>query len=190
MRRWIPKSVQSLFQHPLLSLERHHLVAAGRVAKGPEAGGDEREAIVLNTPDWVNVVPLLPDGRVVLVRQWRYGLQQLTVEIPGGIVEPGEEERAAAERELLEETGYRAGTWRRLGEVHPNPAIQTNLTGTWLATDLEKLGPAEGDGQEELEPLSVPLEEIPAWIASGRISHSLVVAAFYLLGLGGDESDN
>ncbi len=173
MRRWLPKSIETLFEHPLLELQRQEV----------EAEGSRRQALVLKMPDWVNIIPLLPDGRVLLVKQWRYGLAAVTLEIPGGVVEPGEEERVAAERELLEETGYRANSWRRLGEVHPNPAFQGNRTGTWVATDLVRLGEAEGDGEEELEVLALPLEEIPERIASGDITHSLVVAAFYLFNL-------
>ena len=173
IRRWRPRKVEAIFKHPILTLERRHL----------EAGNDTREALVVATPDWVNIIPMLDGGRVLLVRQWRFGVEAMTLEIPGGAVDPGEEERAAAARELLEETGYRACTWRRLGQVHPNPAIQSNRTGTWLATDLERLGEAEGDGEEELELELVPLKEIPSLIGSGHITHSLVIAAFYLLGL-------
>lgn len=173
MRRWKPKSVEILFSHPLVELRRQQLVAHD----------EQRMALVLQMPDWVNVIAVLPDDRVLFVRQWRYGLAQTTLEIPGGVVEPGEEELVGAQRELLEETGYRARSWERLGEVHPNPAMQTNRTGTWVARDLERMGEAEGDGEEELELEAIPLEEVPERIARGEITHSLVVAAFYLLGL-------
>ena len=170
MRRWQPDRVEELLRHRLFALERHHLAA----------GEDRREAMVLRAPDWVNVIPLLPGGEVVLVRQWRYGIAAPTLEIPGGMVE-GESERAAAERELLEEAGYVARSWHRLGEVHPNPAFLTNRCGTWLATDLERVGPPEGDGEEEIEVLFRPLAAIPHLIASGEITHALVIAAFYHL---------
>ena len=98
MRRWLPERIDELFRHRLFTLERH------RLAAGPA----RREAVVLRAPDWVNVIPLLAGGEVVLVRQWRYGTAAPTLEIPGGMVE-AESEREAAERELLEETGYRAG---------------------------------------------------------------------------------
>ncbi|HSM51723.1 MAG TPA: NUDIX hydrolase [Thermoanaerobaculia bacterium] len=174
MRRWQPDRVEELLRHRLFALERHHLAA----------GEDRREAMVLRAPDWVNVIPLLPGGEVVLVRQWRYGIAAPTLEIPGGMLEgegEGESERAAAERELLEETGYVARSWHRLGEVHPNPAFLTNRCGTWLATDLERVGPPEGDGEEEIEVLFRPLAAIPHLIASGEITHALVIAAFYHL---------
>lgn len=171
MRSWRPFHIETIFEHPLLNLRKHHV----------SAGGENRLALVLDLPNWVNVIPLLPDGRILMVRQWRYGVEGQTLEIPGGVVEPGEEERAAAERELLEETGYRGNAWRRIGEVQPNPAIQNNLTGTWLVEDLVRIGEPEGDGQEELEVEAVPLEDIPARISAGEIRHSLVVAAFYFL---------
>lgn len=172
MRRWQPDRIEELLRHRLFALERHHL----------SAGADAREAMVLRAPDWVNVIPLLPGGEVVLVRQWRFGIAAPTLEIPGGMVE-GESERAAAERELREETGYLARCWRRLGEVHPNPAFLTNRCGTWLATDLEWAGEPRGDGEEEIEVVLRTLGEIPTLIASGEITHALVIAAFHHLAL-------
>lgn len=171
MRAWCLVQSETLFAHRLLELQRCDL----------EAGEDRRQAIVLNLPDWVNVVALTSDGEVLFVRQWRYGLARPTLEILGGVVEPGEDERAAAQRELLEETGFKGRTWCRLGEVHPNPAIQNNRTSTWLVTDLERIGDPEGDDEEELDVVSVPLEQVRRLIREGEVTHSLVVAAFYLL---------
>lgn len=172
VRRWEIARREALFEHRLFRLERQELAA----------GAERRMAMVLRAPNWVNVIPLLSSGEVLLVRQWRFGLALPTLEIPGGMVE-NEEERAAAERELLEETGYRAATWRRLGEVQPNPAFLANRCGTWLATDLEWLSEPTGDGEEEIEVERVPLAEIPDLIARGEIAHALVIAAFYLHGL-------
>ncbi len=172
MRRWRTETEKTLLSHRLFEVRERQL----------QAGRDRRSSVVLAAPDWVNVIPLLPDNRVLLVRQWRYGISAPTLEIPGGMVED-EEERAAAERELLEETGYRAAGWRRLGQVHPNPAILSNITGTWLATDLVREGDPVGDGEEEIQLEAAPLADIPRLIATGEISHSLVIAAFYLLGL-------
>jgi ADP-ribose diphosphatase len=173
MRRWQRRSGEKLFQHPLFSLERQRLVA------GP---GEEREALVLSAPDWVNVVPLLDDGRVVMVRQWRFGIAAPTLEIPGGMVDPGETSIAAAARELFEETGYAAGTVTPLGEVSPNPAILANRCGCFLATGLELRGNPQSGLDEELVVELVPLAEVPERVRAGEIHHALVVAAFYLLG--------
>lgn len=172
MRRWRPDDTETIFEHPLFNLTRQSLVA----------GPHRREALVLESPAWVNMIPLLPDERVVLVRQWRFGVARPTLEIPGGLVE-GEPPREAAERELLEETGYRAGSWHELGELDPNPAIFDNRVTTYLATDLQWVEEPRGDGDEEIEVETAPLAEIPSLIARGEIAHTLVVAAFYLLDL-------
>ena len=170
MREWRPELRERLFRHRILSLWRHRLAA----------GDDRREALVVEAPDWVNVVPLAADGRVLLVRQWRFGIAATTLEIPGGMVEESDPREAAA-RELEEETGYRARRWRKLGVLHPNPAFLSNRLHTYLATDLVRIGEPAGDGDEEIELESAALSEIPGLIAGGRITHSLVVAAFYLL---------
>ncbi len=187
-RAWYPKDEETLFEHSIFALKRQQLRAEPPAAgnEGSAAmsrSGDQRVAILVDAPDWINVIPLLPNGEVLLVRQWRYGVAAETVEIPGGMVEPGEEPRAAAERELLEETGYRAQRWTLLGELDPNPAFQTNRIVTYLAEELEQVGDPEGDGEEEITLDQAPLEQIPEMIAAGEIRHTLVVSAFYLLGL-------
>lgn len=179
VRPWQVEAARTEFDHPLLRLETQDL----------RAGTDRRQAVVLRSADWVNVIPLIEpvaetgadaEGPTVLfVRQWRFGRAAESLEIPGGIVEPGEDAGVAAARELHEETGYRAGKIERLGEVEPNPAILDNVCSLWLARDLVRTGDPIGDGSEELEVVRVPLRQVPELIASGEIGHSLVVAAFY-----------
>jgi len=171
MRVWRVRDISTLFSHRIFRLERHAV----------EAGPDVREAMVLRAPDWVNVIAREENDRVLMVRQWRYGIAAPTLEIPGGMIDEGESDRAAAERELYEETGYRAATWSRLGEVHPNPAFLANRCSTWIAQDLTRIGDPPGDGEEEIAVESVPLADIPARVVRGEISHALVIAAFYLL---------
>lgn len=178
MRSWRIDRRETLFEHRLFALHRDSLVAPDGGAEGETAA--TREALTLEAPTWVNVIALLPAGKVLLVRQWRYGIGSETLEIPGGMVEPGEEPSVAAARELLEETGYRAGRIAYLGEVEPNPAFITNRCLTFVARDLERVGAPEGDGEEELAVESVALAEIPRLIVSGAIRHALVIAAFYL----------
>ncbi len=178
MRKWRTETAETVFRHPLLELQDRQLVT-----ESSTGGIDRRRAIVLETPDWVNVIPLTADGRVLLIRQWRYGIEGVTLEIPGGVVDPGEEPAATAARELLEETGYRAGRVRPIGKVHPNPAIHNNQTFTYVAEDLVQVGPPEGDGEEEIELTSAALTEIPGLIRDGTITHSLVIAAFHLFHL-------
>jgi ADP-ribose pyrophosphatase len=170
VRSWRVLHRETLFSHRLFDLRRETL----------SAGESTREALTLDAPNWVNVIALLPGERVLLVRQWRYGTAAATLEIPGGMVEGGESAEDAAGRELLEETGYRAGRVTYLGEVEPNPAFITNRCLTYVAEDLVRVGEPEGDGEEELVVESVALAEIPSLIGTGAIRHALVVAAFYL----------
>ena len=85
-----------------------------------------QDFFVIRAPDWVNVIALTPAGELVLVRQFRYGINDFSTEIPGGVIDAGEDPLAAGVRELREETGYVGGSARLLGSVHPNPAMQGN----------------------------------------------------------------
>jgi len=140
--------------------------------------GDERDFTVLDVPDWVNVIALTRDDRVVLIRQYRHGAERVHVEIPGGMVDPGEEHGAAARRELVEETGYTATSWRLVGTVEPNPAIHGNRLHTWLALDAEPTDACEPDPGEVISVFTAPLGDVTAMLRDGRIDHALVVAAF------------
>lgn len=135
------------------------------------------QRLVLETPDWVNIVALTPEGRAVMVRQFRFGVGKITTEIPGGIVDPGETSEDAARRELLEETGYTSDEWVYLGAVEANPAIQNNFCHHWLARNAVKNGQmALGEG-EDITVMEMSLEEIKAEIQAGRLLHSLALSA-------------
>lgn len=145
--------------------------------------GKPHDFYVLECPDWANVVALTDSNEVVLVRQFRAGTRSVTLEIPGGSVEKGESALAAVRRELREETGYAARSWKRVGVVHPNPAIQGNRCSTYLARGCRKVGDLIPDEGEDLAVELVPLRRIPELIRKGRITHSLVIAAFHFLSL-------
>lgn len=138
---------------------------------------------IIQTLNWVNVVPLTPDNQVVLVKQYRHGTDEVTLEIPGGAVHFNEDIRLAAERELEEETGYQSSDWVKLGTCHPNPAFMTNICETWLARNCELTGKQNFDDLEEIELVTVPLSDVPSMIKKGEITHSLVIAAFHYLSL-------
>lgn len=135
----------------------------------------------LETSDWVNMIPLTPEGEIVLVRQWRHGIRGLALEIPGGMIEPGEDPAAAAAREVREETGYRGDPPFHLGVVRPNPAFLGNRCHTYLIENCRLDGAQDLDDGEDIEVLLRPLAEVPGLIASGEIVNSLVVAAFWWL---------
>ncbi len=130
----------------------------------------------------MNVVALTEDGKAVLVKQFRQGTRETTLEIPGGAVDPGDRSPlAAARRELREETGYAARRWTRIGLVEPNPAFQTNACTTFLAEGCRRAGEPDPDEGEELDVVLVPASSLDSLARRGVIRHALVIAAFYWL---------
>jgi ADP-ribose pyrophosphatase len=140
----------------------------------------EKDFFVIDAPDWVNVVALTPDRQLVLVRQFRFGIDTFSLEIPGGVMERGEEPVAAALRELREETGHTGVRSRVLGSVHPNPAIQSNRCHLVLVEEARRTAELEWDHDEEIEIVTLPVEEVYALARSGGITHSLVLDALLL----------
>jgi 8-oxo-dGTP pyrophosphatase MutT (NUDIX family) len=139
----------------------------------------EHDFYVLESSDWVNVIPLTRQNEVVLIRQYRHGIRRVTLEIPGGIVEQGDSPEETARRELFEETGYSSSDMILVGSVHANPAFLNNFCYSYLARDVSSSGGQEQDEKEDIEIVIKPLEEIPRLIREGEITHSLVLAAFY-----------
>jgi ADP-ribose pyrophosphatase len=135
----------------------------------------ERDFVVVAPPDWCNVIALTPDGQLVLVRQFRFGIDDFSLEIPGGMIDPGEDPVAAAVRELREETGFVGTEARLLASVHPNPAIQKNRCHLVLVENVELRSPLGWDHDEEIEVRLAPVDDVLAWARAGRITHSLVL---------------
>jgi 8-oxo-dGTP pyrophosphatase MutT (NUDIX family) len=141
--------------------------------------GKAHDFYVLESGSWVNVIPITPAQEVVLIRQYRHGTREVTLEIPGGIVEPGDSPLEAARRELQEETGYEADEMADLGFVHPNPAFLDNRCYTFIARDVRRTAAQQQDEKEDIQVLLEPLSEIKRLIREGSIAHSLVIGAFY-----------
>lgn len=138
---------------------------------------------VLKAPDWINVMALTEDKQVILVEQYRYGLEEPTLELAGGVCDPGERPLETSKRELLEETGYASSKWVSLGKVSSNPAMQDNYTHSFLALDCEKIAEQKLDGNERIQVHLIPLDQFLDFVHTGVIHHSLVAAttAKYLL---------
>ena len=149
----------------------------------PRTGG-EHEFFILDSVNWVNVIAVTPDQRLVMIHQFRAGSQTVELEIPGGMMDPHETDPvASAIRELREETGYEGEHARLLGKIHSNPAILGNVTFTVLIENCHLKHGTDFDHGEDLATQLVPVAEIPKLVADEKIGHSLVVVALYYFDL-------
>jgi 8-oxo-dGTP pyrophosphatase MutT (NUDIX family) len=136
-------------------------------------------ATIMEFREWANVVALTRNREVVLVKQYRHGIKDFLLELPGGIVEDGEAPLVGAQRELLEETGYASSNVVETGWLYPNPALQTNKVHSFIAFDAELSSTQDLDDGEEIEVYLVPLEELKSLAASGQFLHALHVAVLF-----------
>lgn len=136
-----------------------------------------RDFVIVDAPDWVNVLAHTTDDRLVLVNQFRYGIDAFSLEIPGGVIEKGEDPVAAGLRELLEETGYEGKNARLLASVHPNPAFMSNRCHLVLVEECRLVAPPSWDPDEEMEISALPVADVYARARAGGITHSLVLDA-------------
>jgi ADP-ribose pyrophosphatase len=171
-RKWQMLETERVYSTPIFDIHR-------RRSAHPRRG--ERNFFVLEAPGWVNIIPLTRSRDVIFVRQFRHGVSAFTLEIPGGMIDPEDPTPAyAAAREMREECGYDSDDIVALGRVHPNPAIQPNFCYSFLARNVHKVGEPRHiqDSSEETEVVTVPLRDVPSLIATGKITHALVIAAF------------
>ena len=142
--------------------------------------GKKYSFLSLDTCDWVNIIPLTKDNEVILIKQFRHGNNEITLEIPGGMTDREDKSpQESALRELVEETGYTCNEMIKLGECSPNPAIFNNLLHIYLAKNVEKKYEQNLENTEEIEITKVHINRMPSLIKSGKINHALVIAAFY-----------
>ena len=157
-------------------------------ARSPRTG-DEHDFFAIDSSDWVNVVAITPDGCVVMVRQYRHGAGHVTLETPGGLVDPGETPAEAAARELLEETGYAAAEIVPLGAVNPNPALFSNRLHGFLARGATRVREVRNESTEETHVELLPLAALREEVRAGRVNHALVIAVAYLYELDAESID-
>ncbi len=174
-KRWTVEETELLQDCRVFSVSRTR-------SRSPQTG-QPHSFFRIDSTDWANVVPITPGGGVVMVRQYRHGADRVTLETPGGLVDSGETPAEAAARELLEETGYRAGELTPLGAVNPNPAFFGNRLHAFVARDTVRVAQIENEEIEETVVEVVTREQLRRFVRDGTVDHALVVAALYLLDL-------
>ena len=176
---WNESSRATLLESPIFSVRSIHRHSSD---------GREGDFICLDAPDWVTVVPLLSGDRgcdhsgdrgaqFIMVEQFRHGSGKVTFEFPAGTIDPGEEPQRAAERELLEETGYTAGALIPLGNVSPNPAFMNNRVHVFLANDLVWHKEQELDENEQIHTHLEPVDKVRQQMGTGAYDNGVMVIA-------------
>ncbi|MDR3317707.1 MAG: NUDIX hydrolase [Puniceicoccales bacterium] len=134
---------------------------------------------ILKTVDWVQVIALTLSGKLIMVEQFRFGTEMLSLETPGGLMEKGENAVVAGIRELKEETGYAGREGRCIGVMYPNPALQNNRLHIIMVEGCEKIEEQDLDENEEIRCLELNFEECLEKIKKGEIMHGLAIAALF-----------
>jgi tyrosyl-tRNA synthetase len=169
IRPWSFVSDQELLKTPVFTVLSRKVISP--------KDGKEKSFSVLEARDWVNILALTPDNMVVLVNQYRHGSREFSLELPGGVTDPGDSLAEGAKRELMEETGYSVGPISELVSFYPNPALLGNRITTFLAKGAIKTGGTDFDENEETEVLLLSLPEIKERFLAGEFEHALMGAA-------------
>ena len=164
---------------PWKVLETNYFRPRFRIDKCELANGNLLDATIFEFRSWANIVALTKNDEVILVKQYRHGICDVLLEFPGGVVEDGEDPIDGARRELLEETGYQASNWTQVGQIYPNPALQTNTLFCYLALDAEKVSDQNLDAGEDIEVHLLPLDELIELAKRGQFQHGLMTAVLF-----------
>jgi 8-oxo-dGTP pyrophosphatase MutT (NUDIX family) len=171
---WTEESSRAVFHCPVFSIRESR-------CRSPDH--EIKAFTVMDCPDWAIVVPVVDDSegkKFVMVRQWRHGSREISLEFPGGVFEPGEDATQAAARELQEETAYRAGKIQKIGEFSPNPAIMSNRVHFFLAEELHNTGKQDLDEDEFVEVELINTREVFRNLGNPPFIHALMGTAFAL----------
>jgi ADP-ribose pyrophosphatase len=158
---WTVRASRYSYRDRWLSVRSDSCIAADGTAIDPYH--------IVELPDWANVVALTPAREIVLVREYRHGTAEITLELPSGTIEPDEAPLATAQRELLEETGYAGGIWRQTGCNAANPARQNNRVTAFLALDVEPVSVPRPEPGEVMEVLTMPLAALLVGLTDGSL---------------------
>lgn len=171
---------------PWKTLENTHLAdytvfSIYRVRSESPRTGKTLPFHIIHCGTWINILPITETGHVVMIRQYRHGTREITLEIPGGVAELNEDPAHAARREMIEETGYDSDTLFPLGYVAPNPAFLTNRCYSFVAPYASLAHDQSLDHGEDIEVVLIPIHRLRELVSNGTITHALVVGAIYLL---------
>ena len=177
IRKWEKRASRVVSDHRIFKIREDHTT-------NPR-NGIERQMVVLECPDWVNIIALTPEREVVFVEQYRQGSETVELEIPGGMMDPDETDPVAtALRELREETGYTGDGARLIGECFANPAIMNNRVHTVLVENCQRTHEVQWDAGEDLLTRLIPAADLPGLVKDGAIKHSIILAALHYFALG------
>ncbi|HBU59651.1 MAG TPA: NUDIX hydrolase [Verrucomicrobiales bacterium] len=176
VQKWEKRESQLLSEHRIFKIREDNAV-------NPRTGS-EHKMVVLECPDWVNIIALTPERELVLVEQYRQGSETVELEIPGGMMDPGETDPViTAVRELTEETGYTGENAHKIGECFANPAIMNNRVHTILIENCRLTNEVQFDAGEDLVTVLVKADDLPKMVKEGKIRHSIVLAALQFFAL-------
>ena len=169
--KWKVLKSEYLFRRPWLTVRRD-------CVELPD-GRQNPEFYVLEYPDWVNVIAITEDGKFVMERQYRHGLGKTCFEIPAGVIEEGEDPLDAAKRELMEETGYGEGKWRKIMTVSGNSSTTDNLSHCYVAEGVRKISGQHLDSTEDLEIVLLDTAQVKDLMVNDQIKQALMAAPLW-----------
>ena len=171
MEKWKTLESEYLIKRPWLTARRDKVLLPTGVVHD--------EYYVLEYPTWINVIAITKDGKFVMVEQYRHGLQEIFTELVAGVAEKGEEPLQAAKRELMEETGFGGGEWVLNTVICANPGSQNNLTYSYIATGVEKLGSQHLDETEDVSVKLLTEAEVYEMLENDQVKQALMAAPLW-----------